>query len=94
MSFRGSKSRNKVSVGEPAEGSLTAGIFPLPYPVHRCGHLALGGSSWPSVARICAAVGVEAKVGVPMPPAPPSLLSSLLGEWNEPTLLSFVRFSV
>ena len=23
MSFRGSKSRNKVSVGEPAEGSLT-----------------------------------------------------------------------
>lgn len=30
VSFRGSKSRNKVSVGEPAEGSLTkAGKFPL-----------------------------------------------------------------
>ena len=25
-SFRGSKSRNKVSVGEPAEGSLTNGL--------------------------------------------------------------------
>lgn len=26
-SFRGSKSRNKVSVGEPAEGSLTMGAM-------------------------------------------------------------------
>ena len=27
-SFRGSKSRNKVSVGEPAEGSLVIGLWP------------------------------------------------------------------
>ena len=27
-SFRGSKSRNKVSVGEPAEGSLMKGLWP------------------------------------------------------------------
>ena len=29
VSFRGSKSRNKVSVGEPAEGSLPIGFFGL-----------------------------------------------------------------
>ncbi|WP_312843035.1 hypothetical protein, partial [Escherichia coli] len=30
-SFRGSKSRNKVSVGEPAEGSLKSCKTPKPY---------------------------------------------------------------
>src|SRR6201990_1500215 len=31
-SFRGSKSRNKVSVGEPAEGSLTRIYYPISKP--------------------------------------------------------------
>ena len=35
-SFRGSKSRNKVSVGEPAEGSLTNCMWLGEYAVHIC----------------------------------------------------------
>ena len=34
-SFRGSKSRNKVSVGEPAEGSLSNAIGGMLLTVHR-----------------------------------------------------------
>jgi hypothetical protein len=47
-SFRGSKSRNKVSVGEPAEGSLNAGgVKPPPRP--KSALQALGRHAKPSV---------------------------------------------
>src|SRR6201985_3133420 len=59
-SFRGSKSRNKVSVGEPAEGSLqSSGTFGCPLPpfvnlillLWRAGCSRAAGPSWRAPAR-------------------------------------------
>ncbi len=70
VSFRGSKSRNKVSVGEPAEGSLLIGFSALlcaPFSARSSVSRPSGGSpgSLPPGGEW---VAIEA--GAPSPPAP------------------------
>ena len=57
-SFRGSKSRNKVSVGEPAEGSLQDSLRREPgKPLARAKGVCARGRESPDTARLCLSVG-------------------------------------
>ena len=66
LSFRGSKSRNKVSVGEPAEGSLPVGVF-LPSPVNCSVPVPLLVGAGEGVSQVV----VDVKAGATRLPAPP-----------------------
>jgi hypothetical protein len=71
-SFRGSKSRNKVSVGEPAEGSLL--LFRLGSRASM--KVKLKPALSPTAPRLVSTIGKQG--GVTESDAPPGLLSSVL----------------